>query len=121
MLKCEKSERLLKQYWRPTACYIYLLICIFDFIIFPLYFALLQPSFIDLIETIFNINDIEVQTVILQNYIHMQRWIPITMRDGGLFHMSFGAIIGISAYTRGKEKINRLEHPEIYDENTKDK
>ena len=32
-------------------------------------------------------------------------WQPITLIGGGMVHMSFGAVLGITAWTRGVEKV----------------
>jgi hypothetical protein len=36
-------------------------------------------------------------------------WQPLTLQGGGLVHIAFGAILGISAYTRGQEKIAQVK------------
>jgi hypothetical protein len=36
-------------------------------------------------------------------------WTPLTLQGGGLYHLAMGAILGISAYTRGKEKVAQIE------------
>jgi hypothetical protein len=36
-------------------------------------------------------------------------WDPLTLKGAGLFHLAFGAILGVSAYTRGQEKIRRMD------------
>jgi hypothetical protein len=32
-------------------------------------------------------------------------WQSLTLSNGGLIHLSFGAILGVSAFSRGQEKI----------------
>jgi hypothetical protein len=39
-----------------------------------------------------------------------RQWAPLTLQGGGFIHMAFGAILGISAWTRGKEKIAQVEN-----------
>lgn len=84
--------------WRPATAIIYLMICIIDFVIFPVLWFLFLYSI-----------DSPDKTV---------PWDPLTLKGAGLFHLSFGAILGVSAYTRGQEKINRIRYqePEYYDE-----
>ena len=62
----------------------YMAICIFDFIIGPVYFNLLQ-----------------YRTAQQQ----LEMWVPLTLQGSGLIHLAFGAILGISAWTRGQEKL----------------
>lgn len=33
-------------------------------------------------------------------------WIPLTLQGGGLYHLSMGAIVGVSSWSRSQEKIN---------------
>jgi hypothetical protein len=73
----------LKTYWRPAMAWLYMLTCLCDFIIFPVLWSLLQAHFKGSLGT---------------------EWDPITLRGGGLFHVAMGAIIGVSAYGRTREK-----------------
>lgn len=73
--------------WRPTIAYTYVVILIFDFIIGPIFWAILQAY-------------LGVDAVSM--------WQPLTMASGGVFHAAIGAILGVSAFTRGQEKIERL-------------
>lgn len=70
----------IKQYWRPAIAWQYFAVCVFDFIIFP------------------------------AAYMHFasQPWDPITLKEGGFYHLAMAAIIGVAAWTRGKEKITRI-------------
>ena len=74
------EESWIKQYWRPAIAWQYFAVCIFDFIIFPL----LYTKFLGM------------------------AWNPLTLKEGGFYHMAMAAIIGVAAYTRGQEKIKRL-------------
>ena len=75
----------LKTYWRPAIAWVYLITCVFDFILFPIAWSILQAYFSGTVDT---------------------AWTPITLHGAGLYHMAMGAAIGISAYSRGKEKLN---------------
>lgn len=63
--------------------WLYFSICLFDFILGPVFWALIQQ---------------DAKTI--------TQWVPLTSRGGGLFHMAMMAIIGISAWGRTQEKIN---------------
>jgi hypothetical protein len=68
---------------------VYMMINLFDFIIGPILYNLLQywnPG----------------------QAIGM--WQPLTLQGGGLIHIAFGAILGISAYTRGQEKVEAIKN-----------
>jgi hypothetical protein len=79
------EENWIKQYWRPIMAWQYTLVCLFDFIIGPLL------TMIWFKET--------------GNYI---QWTPISLNEAGFYHLSMGAIIGITAWTRGNEKIEKI-------------
>ena len=73
----------LRDYWRPMMAVQYFIICLFDFMAAPIGLTVYAA-----------VRDIE--------YI---AWHPLTLEGGGLYHLSMGAILGVSAWSRGKEKI----------------
>jgi len=80
------EESWIKHYWRPTLAYSYVVICLFDFVFAPIMNALLS-----------------YYTGAM--YIP---WTPLTMSEGGFYHLAMGATIGVSAWSRGQEKIKRI-------------
>jgi hypothetical protein len=85
-----KEEDWMTKKWRPMMAIVYMMINLFDFIIGPILFNLLQywnPG----------------------QAIGM--WQPLTLQGGGLIHIAFGAILGISAWTRGQEKVEAIKNP----------
>lgn len=79
------EESWIKQYWRPAIAWQYFAVCIFDFIIFPMFdFGLSYYLKID------------------------NSWDPITLKEGGFYHLAMAAIIGVAAWTRGQEKIQKI-------------
>jgi len=72
--------------WRPAACWVYLFICIFDFVLAPI-----GTELVNVYQKIPN--------------THENSWQTLTTQGGSIFHLSFGAIIGISAYGRTREKV----------------
>ena len=83
-----KPDDWLQSHWRPMVAVIYMIIILFDFFLAPILWSLLQYY--------------AAGDVVLQ-------WNPITLHNGGLFHAAIGAILGVSAFTRGQEKIQRLK------------
>jgi hypothetical protein len=65
--------------WRPAMAWLYMTICACDFIIFPI----ANAAFAE----IFKVPYVE--------------WHPITLSSGGMIHVAFGAILGVTAWTRG--------------------
>lgn len=76
--------------WRPLMAYTYMLICIFDFIIFPILWSL--PPVI--------------------HNTQLAQWKPMTLDNGGLFHVAMGAVLGVAAWSRGQEKLTILSKEE---------
>jgi hypothetical protein len=72
--------------WRPMMGWMYMTVCIFDFIIFPMLWSGTQVSI--------------HQTV--------TEWEPLTLKGSGLFHMAMGAVLGVAAWSRGQEKITAM-------------
>lgn len=86
-----QNENWVKSYWRPAMGWLYMAICAFDFIIFPLV-VIFVPVFAKMLG------------VEGTNYTP---WQSLTLTNGGLIHMAFGAILGVAAWTRGQEKVSR--------------
>lgn len=81
-----REETWIQYYWRPAMAWQYFAVCLFDFIIAPVLTAL---------------------------YYHWHGapyvpWQPLTLTNGGLYHLAMGAIIGVSAWSRSKEKIQQM-------------
>jgi hypothetical protein len=80
-----KKEDWMNAKWRPMMGWTYMATCIFDFILGPILYNMLQyynPG----------------QAVGM--------WVPLTLQGGGLYHIAMGAIIGVSAYGRTQEKLS---------------
>lgn len=73
--------------WRPAMGWMYMAVCICDFIIFPILWAIVQFWEKEAANDAF------------------RQWNPLTLQGAGLFHMAMGAVLGIAAYGRSKEKI----------------
>lgn len=67
--------------------YQYLIVCLFDFIIAPTLTFTLSKHF----------------------GIAYKAWEPLTLKEGGYYHMAMGAVLGVAAWTRGLEKIKELD------------
>ena len=62
--------------------WMYAAINIFDFVIAPTLWGILQQK----------------------SGLPLVEWLPLTLQGGGMFHLAMGGVIGVTAYTRGKEK-----------------
>ena len=79
----------MRSYWRPMMAIVYMIVILFDFIIAPSLWSIVQ---------------------IVGMGVVSQQWVPLTLGSGGLFHVAMGAVLGISAYTRGQEKLEKLRN-----------
>ena len=71
--------------WRPAVAWVYIVTCVFDFIVFPIAWSAIQSVFSGQVTS---------------------QWDPLTLQGAGLYHLAMGAILGIAAWQRGNEKIN---------------
>lgn len=78
------NEDWINKKWRPVMGWMYMVVCITDFVIFPVLWSLLQA--------------------VSHGQVNSQ-WQPVTLQGAGLFHISMGAVLGIAAYGRTKEKL----------------
>lgn len=104
--KPAKKENWINASWRPAAAIVYLVICICDFIIFPWIFGLRAPAAHDLALAVKDL-DPQVAAVLVAP---RPQWQPLTLMGSGLFHVAFGAIVGITAWTRGAAHIETLRN-----------
>jgi len=79
----KKDEDWMQKKWRPAMGWMYMVVCFFDMVIFPILWAL-------------------VQTIQHQQLV---QWNPLTLQGAGLFHVAMGAVLGIAAFGRTQEKI----------------
>jgi hypothetical protein len=80
----KKKEDWLNSKWRPSMGWMYMCICLFDFMVAPILWTIIQAVFKGGITT---------------------QWQPLTLQGAGLFHVAMGAVIGISAHGRTQEKL----------------
>ena len=80
----QKKEDWMNSKWRPMMGWMYMMICMFDFMVAPILWSMMQAYFHGGVTT---------------------QWQPLTLQGAGLFHVAMGAVIGISAYGRTQEKL----------------
>lgn len=90
-----KKEDWMNRKWRPAMAWLYLVVCVFDFIIFPIFWSVLQAYFKGSVT---------------------EPWVPLTIQGAGLFHLAMGAVLGIAAWSRGQEKIVGVHRDDYYDQ-----
>jgi hypothetical protein len=70
--------------WRPVMGWMYMMVCVCDFTLFPILWSILQA---------------------VSHGSVTNQWQPLTLQGAGLFHVAMGAVLGIAAYGRTKEKV----------------
>lgn len=83
-MTAHSKENWMNSKWRPAMGWMYMLVCVTDFVIFPILWSVLQA-----------VNHGSVTT----------QWQPLTLQGAGLFHIAMGAIVGVTAWSRGQEKL----------------
>ena len=80
-------------YWRWTALITYLIICVYDFMVVPIWYGLSRVG-LDIDSYMANLQLIEdplVQMEYLKKLVSQHE--PFTLKGGGLFHLAFGALL----------------------------
>ena len=80
----KKKEDWMNSKWRPAMGWVYMSVCVFDFVIAPVAWSILQA--------------------LSKGQVNAQ-WQPLTLQGAGLFHLAMGAVLGLSAYGRTQEKL----------------
>lgn len=75
-----------KQKWTYLMGLTYMMINVADFILFPIMYTIVQFWEVQAANDAF------------------RQWIPLTLTNGGFVHISFAAILGISAFNKEEKK-----------------
>lgn len=84
VLVANTNEDWINKKWRPAMGWMYMAICTFDFMVAPILWSVAQA-----------LDGGQIST----------QWQPVTLQGAGLFHIAMGAVLGIAAYGRTKEKL----------------
>jgi hypothetical protein len=87
-----KKEGWMNSTWRPAMAWSYMIVCMCDFVVFPVLWTLAQMMY--------------------GGQVSMQ-WSPITISAGGLYHLAMGAILGVTAFGRTKEKLAGVNNDNV--------
>ena len=79
-----KKEDWMNSKWRPMMGWMYMVVCMCDFILFPILWSLLQA---------------------FTHTAQITQWNPLTLQGAGLFHIAMGAVLGLAAFGRTQEKL----------------
>ena len=76
--------------WQRVAAYSYISICIFDFVVVPIWFGIVRAQIPFTVEQILQF-DVAVQIRLIEAFTFQH--VPFTLQGGGLFHLAFGALL----------------------------
>lgn len=85
--RSRKFVRWFEDKWRPMMAWQYIFVCLFDFLLAPVltgWFA-------------------------WKTGIAYVPWKPISLSEGGLYHMSMLVVLGVATWSRGQEKMRVME------------
>lgn len=82
------NEDWINKKWRPVMGWVYMATCTADFVLFPVLWSILQT---------------------MQGGQVTSQWQPLTLQGAGLYHIAMGAVLGIAAYGRTKEKLDQKQ------------
>ena len=82
--------------YRWTALIVYLVICVFDFMVVPIWFGIMRPDYTTFLAEVRSIEDTIVQMELMKKLTDHHS--PYTLQMGGLFHLAFGALLTGSAF-----------------------
>jgi hypothetical protein len=94
----KENESWIQNKWRPAIGWVYVAICAFDFIVGPVIWTMFQGYFI--------------------TGLAAQQWVPLTLGAGGVFHAAMGAVLGVTSWSRGREKLARVAGPMNHEEDS---
>jgi hypothetical protein len=80
----KKKEDWMNSKWRPMMGWTYMGTCIFDFVIAPVLWSLIQA---------------------MHGGQVTSQWMPLTLQGAGLYHVAMGAVLGLTAFGRTQEKM----------------
>ena len=80
----KKKEDWMNSKWRPMMGWMYMAVCVCDFILFPVLWSILHAFL---------------------HSANITQWQPLTLQGAGLFHIAMGAVLGLAAWGRTQEKL----------------
>ncbi len=98
--------------WRSAAAYVYLAICLSDFMLMPMYYEWLnyKVQTAQFVQLALQFDGAATQIEALKAIRQTRVWEPLTLQATGLFHVAFGAILGVVAW-KGREKVSSASEP----------
>jgi len=104
------NDKWYKAVWLPFAAGTYIIICIFDFMVMPVYVAAHNSRIEARVFEELNGKDVATfATAVAQTAQATRQWNPLTLMGAGMFHLAFGALLTGGAVTRGLARRSEVE------------
>lgn len=106
----KENNKWYQNVWLPFAAGTYIIICIFDFMVMPVYVAAHNSKIEARVFDELQGKDVATfATAIAQTAQATKQWNPLTLMGAGMFHLAFGALLTGGAVTRGMTKKSEVE------------
>lgn len=106
----KENNKWYQSVWLPFAAGTYIIICIFDFMIMPVYVAAHNSKIEAKVFNELQGKDVATfATTLAQTAQATKQWNPLTLLGAGMFHLAFGALLTGGAVTRGMTKRSEVE------------
>lgn len=79
--------------WKPLAAFVYLFICLMDFVIMP---VLIHQHNTDVLRRMLDMN--QAQMAQTMDRVKLEKWEPMTLSNAGVFHMAFATMLTGAAF-----------------------
>jgi hypothetical protein len=87
--KDQYNQTWMQSYWRPLMAWQYMAVCLFDFILAPIFLGIFS----------------------YYTKVPYIAWVPLSLQGGGLYHVSMGAIVGVTSYVKSQERVSLINNP----------
>lgn len=90
--------------WKAIACFVYLFICVFDFVVVPVWFGVARSAWSDIAHQALALDQASIELQLEYIRALSAQHEPFTLRNGGLFHLAFGALLTGAAISGNSQK-----------------
>lgn len=94
----------LNRNWHALCGIVYLVICLSDFVLMPSFYEMrnVRENAQVIVGLALKFPDGATQITALNTLREQRTWQPITLAANGLFHLTFGAILGVGVWARSR-------------------
>lgn len=97
-----RNDKWYQRMWLSLSAMTYIAICVFDFMIMPIYTAAHNSKIESLVfRQLEGTNAAQFADTLVKSGQATRQWNPLTLLGGGMFHLAFGALLTGGAISRG--------------------